>query len=478
MSYTAVTVGALLSVEIILMIAASVFVISFVNNGRIPVALIESVSVSSTPILRAYLSQSPPDTEGLTSWLEQLESTSFSIPLDFDATDRLFIIGADGHLLAANPTDLLGSDQIGRPLDIDAVPGLAEPLQAALSGEDDPYELFRLDKPGEKVVLTVPIWDTEHTQVLGVLGGFADYPTFTSVLREMMSILGVSLLIFTLIAGFAGTLFGYLAARDPVLRLKRLVEVAQAWSLGDFTKNVADHADDELGQLTQQLNHMARELEQLLETRKELAVVEERNRLARELHDSAKQQAFAAAAQISGVRALLSRDPASAEAHLKETEHIIDQLREELTNLIFELRPAMLENQGLGPALDNYAIEWSRQNRITAEVRLANVRPVPIEIEQALFRIVQEALANAARHSKAANVEIELRFNRDHLTLTLSDDGQGFEPKNSQTGFGLHSMHQRAEALGGNLSIETVPGQGTTLTCRIPISETNRNGQE
>ena len=478
MSYMTVTVGALLSVEIILLVAASLLIIFYVNNGAIPAALIESAFVSSTPTLRAYLSQSPPDTQGLAAWLEQLESFSVTIPLDFDASDRLFVVAADGRLLAARPVDLFGNDQVGRLLDPQAVPGLAEPLRAAQSGEDDPYKLFSLDRPGEQVVLIAPIWDADHQQVLGVLGGIADYPTIPSVLREMMSVLGVSLLIFTLIAGVTGTLFGYLAARDPVLRLKRLVEVVQAWSLGDFTESAADPAGDELGQLAQQLNHMAGELEQLLVTRKELAVVEERNRLARELHDSAKQQAFAAAAQISGVRALFSRDPSAAEAHLIETQHIIDQLREELTNLIFELRPAMLENQGLGPALDNYAVEWSRHNRITSEVRLANQRPLPIEIEQALFRIVQEALANVARHSKAGNVEIELRFNLDHLILTLSDDGQGFEPKSTPTGFGLRSMKQRAEALGGNLSVDALPGRGTTLTCRIPIPQSNSNGQE
>ena len=476
MSYMTVTVGALLSVEIILLVAASVLIIFFINNGAIPSAVIESVSVSSTPILRAYLSQSPPDIEGLAAWLTQLEATSISIPLDFNATDRLFVVGADGQLLAARPADLFGTGQIGRPLDAQAVAGLAELLHAALAGEDDPYELYSLDRPGEKVVLVAPIWDASHEQVLGVLGGFADYPTITSVLREIMSVLGVSLLIFTVIAGITGTFFGYLAARDPVLRLKRLVEVAQAWSRGDFTEIVADPAGDELGQLTQQLNHMAGELEQLLETRKELAVVGERNRLARDLHDSVKQQAFAAAAQISGVRVLLSRDPSTAEAHLIETEHIIDQLREELTNLIFELRPAMLENQELATALDKTAIEWSRQNRIKTEIHLANARPLPIEIEQALFRIVQEALANVARHSKAGKVEIDLRYTLDHLILTLSDDGQGFESKNSPTGFGLRSMNQRAEALGGNLSIDSVPGRGTTLTCRIPISELNRNG--
>ena len=87
MSYTAVTVAALLSVEIILLVTASVLIIFFVNNGTIPTAIIESASVSSTPVLSAYLSQSPPDMQGLDAYLKQLDSFSVTIPLDFNATD-------------------------------------------------------------------------------------------------------------------------------------------------------------------------------------------------------------------------------------------------------------------------------------------------------------------------------------------------------------------------------------------------------
>lgn len=478
MSYTAVTVGALLIVEIILIISAIALIFVLVNNGFLPARLIESASVGFTPILRVYLSQSPPDKEGLAVLLEQWETTTVSTPFTFDGTDRLFVVGPDGQLLAAQPADIFGTGQIGRTLDTQVISGMAGPLQAALSGEDDPKKLFVVDSPGEQVVLIIPVWDADHEQVLGVLGGLADYPTITSVFGDSLPILGGSLLILTIIAGLTGTLFGYLAARGPVRRLNRLFEVARAWSLGKFTEFVEDPEGDELGQLTQQLNHMAQKLEQLLETRRELAVVEERNRLARELHDSVKQQAFAAAAQISGIRALLRQDPSAAEAHLIETEHIIDQLRQELTGLIFELRPSSLDGQGLAQALDNYAIEWSRQNRIGAKFHQEDERPLPIEIEQALFRIVQEALSNVARHSMAGKVVIDLRFNLDHLILTLSDDGQSFEPESPPSGFGLRSMKQRTESLGGKFTIDAVPGGGTTLTCKIPIPQSNGNGQE
>ncbi len=476
LSYTAVTVGALISVEIILLVAASIVVFALVNSGKLPAQLIELASTSYTPILRIYLSQTPPDVDGLAAALEQLGPSPVSVPLSFDATDRLFVVAPDGQLLATRPADLFGAGQIGRPVNTQAIPGLAEPLQAALAGEDDPYKLFSLGSPRDQVVLTIPIWDADHEQVLGVVGGLADFPTLTSVLGDALPVLGVSLLLLTLIAGLIGTLFGYLAARGPVRRLNRLSGATRAWSQGDFTETVDDAEGDELGQLAQQLNLMAQELDQLLETRRELAVVEERNRLARELHDSAKQQAFAAAAQISGVRTLMSRDPATAEAHLVEAENIIDQLRQELTSLIFELRPPALDSQGLATALDVYAAEWSRQNSIGYELRLKGERSLPLAIEQALFRVVQEALANVARHSLAGNVEIALLFNVEHLTLTVSDDGQGFDPQSQPAGFGLRSMKQRSEALGGRFTIDAAPGRGATVTCHVPIPESIGNG--
>jgi len=478
LSYTAVTVGALITVEIILLAAAGALVFALVNSGILPAQLIELASTSYTPILRVYLSQTPPDVDGLAAALEQLGPSPVSVPLSFDATDRLFVVALDGQLLAAQPTDLFGVGQIGRPLDTQAVPGLAEPLQAALAGEDDPYKLFARSTPGDQVVLTIPIWDADHEQVLGVLGGLADFPTLTSVLGDALPVIGVSLLLLTLVAGLTGTIFGYLAARSPVRRLNRLSEATQAWSQGDFTEFVDDAEGDELGQLAQRLNFMAQELEQLLETRRELAVVEERNRLARELHDSAKQQAFAAAAQLSGTRALMSRDPTAAAAHLMEAENIVDQLRQELTGLIFELRPAALEGQGLAPAVEIYAAEWSRQNEISYQLRLKGERSLPLEIEQALFRMIQEALANVARHSRADSVEIGLIFNRDYLILTVSDNGLGFDPQSQPTGFGLRSMKQRAEALGGQLTIDAALERGATLTFTIPIPKPNGNSGE
>jgi len=200
--------------------------------------------------------------------------------------------------------------------------------------------------------------------------------------------------------------------------------------------------------------------------------VEERNRLARDLHDSAKQQAFAAAAQISAARKLLSDNPEAAETHIKEAERLTLALRQELTSLIQQLRPAALEGKGLAAALSEYSQEWSRQNGISAEVRVQRQRLLPLEIEQTLFRIVQEALANIARHSKAKRVEIELIYTRDSVSCSIHDNGVGFDPKTSKKGFGLRSMSERAEGIGGNLLIESDQGEGTSISVNFLINET------
>jgi len=213
-----------------------------------------------------------------------------TIPLTFNATDQLFIVGHDGVLLGSRSSDLFASDMIGHPVNTQVLPGLAAPLQAALGGEEEVNNLYTIPNPED-----IPIWNEAHERVLGVLVAVGEFPTVQSTLSSIIPIMGISFFIFTLIAGIAGTIYGSVAARGLSTRLNRLSEGTHAWSQGDFTQLVEDASGDEIGQLAYNLNQMAGQLQQLMETRRELVVVDERNRLARELHDSAKQQAFAAA---------------------------------------------------------------------------------------------------------------------------------------------------------------------------------------
>ena len=479
LTYTAVTVGALITVELILLIILGVGVVLLTNSGFLPEQIIQSVNADYAPVLEFYLSQSPPDQDGIDKWLAGVGSaSSVTLPLSFDATDEMLIVGSDGTLLAMTPPDLLGIKLMGKPYNGEGIPGLKEPLRAALAGAEDPESLYSIDNKDRKVILALPIRNESKQEVLGVFVAIGALPTVWSQLTEILPLIAGSFLFFTIVAGLAGTVYGFLAARGPVKRLDQLAEASLAWSDGDFSVRVDDPSGDELGQLAQRLNEMSRQLQSLIKTRREFAVVEERNRLARDLHDSAKQQAFAAAAQISAARKYLPADPQAAESHIQEAERLVLALRQELTNLIQQLRPAELEGKGLPAAINDYAEEWSRQADIQAEVRIRRQRALPLEIEQTIFRIVQEALSNIARHSKASQVEIELFYSPDNVSCTIQDNGAGFNPNSINKGFGLRSMQERASGLDGDLKITSKPGEGTSITMDFPIIEARNSDLE
>ena len=241
LTYTGVTIGALLTVELILLVLAGVGIVLLINSGILPAQLIEAVNADYAPILQFYLEQTPPDQEGIDDWLQGVgAASSVTLPLSFDATDEMLVVGSDGRLLSVRPDDLLGDEQIGHQFDGKAIPGLAAPLQAALSGSGDTQSLYSLDESDQKVVFAVPIWDDANENVLGVLVAIGELPTVLSQLAEVLPILGISALFFTIIAGLAGTVYGFLAARGPVERLNRLSEAGMAWSQGDFTVRVED----------------------------------------------------------------------------------------------------------------------------------------------------------------------------------------------------------------------------------------------
>jgi NarL family two-component system sensor histidine kinase LiaS len=215
---------------------------------------------------------------------------------------------------------------------------------------------------------------------------------------------------------------------------------------------------------------MAGQLENLLQTRGELATLEARNRFARDLHDSVKQQVFATSLQIAAARALIEQDKEAAESHLAQADELVRLAQKELNILIHQMRPAALEGKGLPAALRDYAADWSRRSEIPAEVHVRGEREAPLEVEQTLFRVAQEALANVARHSGAENVEVDLIYDADHLTLRVADDGRGFDPaKDTGDGFGLRSMNERLVKLGGRVDIESAPGEGTRVVCVCPL---------
>jgi NarL family two-component system sensor histidine kinase LiaS len=206
---------------------------------------------------------------------------------------------------------------------------------------------------------------------------------------------------------------------------------------------------------------------ELFEQTKDLAVMEERNRLARDLHDSAKQKAFAALAQLGTARGILNGHANGATMHLNEAENLVTDVIQELTFLVQEIYPLALQEKGLVTTLREHIFEWENRNDTVVQLITRNEQRLPLEVEQALYRITQEALANVARHSHARRVDLALVYNGDSVQLSVADDGCGFDV-NTKHGMGLRSIRERVGSIRGTVQIQSAPGHGTRLLVQVP----------
>jgi signal transduction histidine kinase len=207
------------------------------------------------------------------------------------------------------------------------------------------------------------------------------------------------------------------------------------------------------------------ELKETQQKLQDLAVVEERNRLARDLHDSVKQQVFAISMQLSAARTSLTESD-KAYSSVMEAERLAQQAGAELTTLIHQLRPPGLERKSLIDAIKEHVNEWTRQNNIEAEMNISDVS-VSLNAEQALFRVLQEALANVARHSKADKVMVTLKPENGTVKLMIEDNGIGYDAGRITKGIGLDSMKERLIAVNGEFEISSLQSKGTRVTATL-----------
>ena len=480
-NYTIVTVSAFLVVLIILVgiILPRIFI---PTNILSPEALIGNLQEELTPLLGHILSQSPVDTQlidilakdtrGTITSFDFLRIGSLQFNLQTIAPLRSLIIGADGTLLGKTEHDISPSAVIGHPYDPNQYQGLEVPLKAALAGETDPSRLYTVFEPNKRFLIAVPIFNAageDGNRVLGVVVVIIEnLPTQAEIPSHILNIAGRSLLIFLLGTGIMGALFGAFFARGLSLRFRQLSATLDAWSEGDFSKFIDDTTGDEISQFAGRLNYMAKQLQDLLRRRQDMAVSEERNRLARDLHDSAKQQALAASFQLGTALTLYDRQPQLAIKHLVEADALVDSVKNELTNLVHELRPLSLDGQDFSEALNEYALDWAHRSGIEMSINTEGDDELSLETREALFRIAQEALANTARHSSAKNVAISLEYATNMVKMIIKDDGCGFDKRVSHGGLGLSSMRERTEVLGGSFSVESSPGQGTKIVVTLP----------
>ncbi|HEY6608822.1 MAG TPA: sensor histidine kinase [Candidatus Limnocylindria bacterium] len=297
---------------------------------------------------------------------------------------------------------------------------------------------------------------------------------YASILRPMpLAFVGVgatSILVNTLIAGFPPTAEG-VTFYAVIIVIQTLV-IGTAVVIGEKVAEQSEERRRALAQLEAALMENAGLHAQLLTQAREAGVLDERARMAREIHDTIAQGLIGIVTQLEAADHAHDR-PADRDRHLDNAERLARESLAEARRSVQASMPAALESGTLPDALADVAREWSEMNGIPADVTVTgDVIALHPEIEVALLRTAQEALANVARHAGASRTGLTLSFMGDVVTLDVRDDGIGFsvpEPDaGGGAGFGLTTMRQRIARVAGSLAIESEPGVGTALSARVP----------
>ena len=278
-------------------------------------------------------------------------------------------------------------------------------------------------------------------------------------------LLGPFALLFAIVP--VGVLFGLLASRRLVRRVRRLERAAAAVADGDFTVTLPVSGRDEVGRLEANFTTMTRQLGSALAAERQRAAGDardaERARIAREVHDAISQHLFGLRMIASGMR---RADPGNQQ--VRAIERISEEALRDMQALLIELRQASLDSAGLAPALQEICAAYHDRLGVTVEASLDDVT-VPAPVEHALLRITQEACTNAVRHGNARRLTVSMTRRDGHVELAVRDTGTGFDPAAPHAGSGLAHIRDRAAELGGTVDIDSAPGRGAALTVRMPL---------
>lgn len=311
-----------------------------------------------------------------------------------------------------------------------------------------------------------------------VLGGFIAAIRFLSdrllAVETQAAVLACLVLI--------GLAVGFFAARGVQRGVDTLHLAIIQLSKGDLTRRVPIDNVDPFYLLYRDFNEMAsaveRRFQQLQKTAgehiqqdqlAERAVTEERRRLARDLHDTVSQQLFAIHMSASSLPKLLEQKPEAALPIIEQLTQMSHHAQKQIRGLIAQLRPIELEGVSLKEGLDKWFPDYCRQNGLQGRLELRLEGSLCEAIEHQLFLIVQEGMANVVKHASARSVALSILDAGHQVILQIEDDGQGFSRTDiSAQSYGLTTMRERAQKLGGDLEVISKPAAGTTLKVKIP----------
>jgi signal transduction histidine kinase len=357
-----------------------------------------------------------------------------------------------------------------RVVDADGLPLVAVP---------DGGEPVQNHAHGDVIQILTPIPETGYTLELGLAS--------TNV-WETVSEVTVQLLTITLVmiaVGFAAAFFLTWILTRPIYDL---VAATEAVTRGDFSQRLPRWANDEIGQLTVAFNQMTDSLAQAEQERAErerlraqyvsnviAAQEDERKRIARELHDSTGQSLTSLLVGLKNLKE--THEPAEIECRIDGLRDVVGRTLDEVRVISWQLRPSMLDDLGLTSALQRYIDDYQQRYAIKVDfVFNAMAERLPVEMETSIYRIIQESLTNVARHAQASTASVMIDRRRSSVRLIVEDNGVGLD-LNAVSGksLGLQGIRERAALFNGRLTIESQPGQGTSLFVELPVPEPTDN---
>lgn len=295
----------------------------------------------------------------------------------------------------------------------------------------------------------------------------------------------VTVILFWLVGVVVGVSAGYIRGNLMKKRLEIILQTTMRLERGDLTVRIPDLGDDEIGQLGRQLNEMAARFHEqveslqrlsthnveLTEQAKQAAILKERQRLARELHDAVSQQLFAISMSMAALKRTHGQKPDMAAKQIALVEEMAANAQSEMRALLLHLRPAHLEGKSLHQGVEELLKELQGKHHLKFTWSIDALPDLPRGIEDHLFRILQEALSNALRHAKARHIEITLTAIHQNVRIKVIDDGIGFaeEAAHKSSSYGMALMRERVAEIGGVLNISSAPGQGTMVEVTVPL---------
>jgi signal transduction histidine kinase len=294
-----------------------------------------------------------------------------------------------------------------------------------------------------------------------------NYPWMAALL-----LIGLILLVAPALGGF----FGMLTTQDLTQRVQLLVGATSQMAGGNYAHRVRVSGDDEIGQLEQQFNHMARQLAESIEARAEFAKQHaqfaERTRISRELHDAISQDLFSLRMATGGLQTALApcAQANTLQPYIETLQEATTRMIQEMRALLLELRPGQLKQSGLAVALEELATAYRTRLGITVITQISLVQ-LDTKMELALLRLVQEAFTNAVRHADATIITLSLQPTSQGIECCVTDNGKGFDlaTRATQHGLGLHLMEERVSELQGSFLLDTTPGRGTRIQVTLPF---------